>query len=326
LIDALGAASLSEIVGGRPGELFHCAHAAESEGGCGTTAFCRYCGAVNAILQSQQGSDAVEECRILSRHDCREEALDLRVWAKPFQYRGEEFSFFSIVNIADEKRRIFLERIFLHDIMNTASALRGFSEMIGEEAVDAETRKAFVEEIGFLSNKIIDEINAHRTLLAAEHNELKVQVKSLDTLGLLRGIIKTYNRPEMLDRRILRLDGDSVSVAMESDETLLGRVLGNMTKNAIEASMPGETITLGCIREGDRVSFFVRNPTYIPENIRAQIFNRSFSTKGSGRGLGTYSMKYLTEKYLKGRIGFTTSETEGTTFTALYPLRFDDAP
>lgn len=54
--------------------------------------------------------------------------------------------------------------------------------------------------------------------------------------------------------------------------------------------------------------------------MRLQIFNRSFSTKSTGRGLGTYSMKYLTEKYLRGEMSFTSVEGEGTTFLARYPL------
>jgi sensor histidine kinase regulating citrate/malate metabolism len=44
------------------------------------------------------------------------------------------------------------------------------------------------------------------------------------------------------------------------------------------------------------------------------LFRRSFSTKGRGRGIGTYSMKLLGEKYLKGRVWFTSSPNAGTTF------------
>jgi signal transduction histidine kinase len=53
----------------------------------------------------------------------------------------------------------------------------------------------------------------------------------------------------------------------------------------------------------------------MPREVQLQLFKRSFTTKGTGRGLGTYSMKLLTERYLKGRIAFTSSETDGTTFT-----------
>mgnify|MGYP006293419399 CR=1 len=37
------------------------------------------------------------------------------------------------------------------------------------------------------------------------------------------------------------------------------------------------------------------------------LFKRSFSTKGVGRGIGTYSMKLFGEKYLKGKVDFKNS-------------------
>ena len=95
-----------------------------------------------------------------------------------------------------------------------------------------------------------------------------------------------------------------------------------MVKNGIEGSIPGERVTMGCGAEGELVAFWVQNPTYMPEKVRLQVFNRSFSTKGTNRGLGTYSMKFLTERYLGGDISFTSSEEAGTTFTARYPLEF----
>jgi sensor histidine kinase regulating citrate/malate metabolism len=54
--------------------------------------------------------------------------------------------------------------------------------------------------------------------------------------------------------------------------------------------------------------------------VQLQLFQRSFSTKGKNRGLGTYSMKLLSERYLQGSISFKVSEKEGTTFFARYPL------
>ncbi|MGO9255131.1 MAG: hypothetical protein ACLQU1_02335 [Bryobacteraceae bacterium] len=58
----------------------------------------------------------------------------------------------------------------------------------------------------------------------------------------------------------------------------------------------------------------------MPAKVRLQVFQRSFSTKGMGRGLGTYSIKFLTERYLQGQVSFGSVEGEGTTFMACYPL------
>ena len=51
-----------------------------------------------------------------------------------------------------------------------------------------------------------------------------------------------------------------------------------------------------------------------------QIFKRSFSTKGKGRGLGTYSVRLLAENYLKGKAGFISNEKEGTIFFVDLPV------
>ncbi len=53
----------------------------------------------------------------------------------------------------------------------------------------------------------------------------------------------------------------------------------------------------------------------IPYDVQLQLFQRSFSTKGIGRGIGTYSIKLLTENYLKGSVNFISNENEGTLFT-----------
>jgi sensor histidine kinase regulating citrate/malate metabolism len=65
----------------------------------------------------------------------------------------------------------------------------------------------------------------------------------------------------------------------------------------------------------------VHNPGHIPKAIQAQIFQHSFSTKGHNRGLGTYSIKLLTERYLKGEVGFSSNEVSGTMFYAAIPAQ-----
>ena len=57
----------------------------------------------------------------------------------------------------------------------------------------------------------------------------------------------------------------------------------------------------------------------MPPKVQLQVFQRSFSTKGLGRGLGTYSMRLLTQRYLGGTVSFSSKEGEGTEFRARYP-------
>lgn len=305
------------LLGLRPGEAFHCVHAFESDGGCGTTEFCRECGAAHAILASQKGQKDIQECHITQKQNGNIEALDLRVFANPFQFNGEGLTIFSAIDITHEKRRRALERIFFHDILNTAIGLRGFAEFLQEET--AEESEEFIPMIYNLSYRIIEEINAQRELMAAENNELSVTVKSINSKDLLQELAHSYENQEVAQDRYICINIDAVDFTLTSDPTLLRRVIGNMLKNALEASQYGETVTLGCEIIGNTIEFWAHNPNFMPREIQLQMFQRSFSTKGAGRGLGTYSMKLLTERYLKGNIAFITSEKEGTTFKAWYP-------
>jgi signal transduction histidine kinase len=275
---------------------------------------------VQVILASLKGTTAVQECRI-TRTDGT--ALDFQVWATPLVLEGQVFSMFALKDISAEKRRDALERIFFHDVLNTAGALMGFAEMLMDAAPPE--LNTLTERVYKLSKQIADEIIAQQEITSAENNELSVHPVGVDSLRLLQEVAESYKQHDIANDKQIMVDPCSRAVTLTSDEILLRRVIGNMLKNALEASVPGQSVTLLCELRGNEVVFEVRNPTFMPRNAQLQVFQRSFSTKGAGRGLGSYGMKLLSERYLKGRVSFTTSPEEGTCFTARYPLRWESA-
>ncbi len=305
-----------QLLGLRPGEALDCIHASETPGGCGTTAFCSTCGAVRAILMSQRGQADVQECRIIVRGSS--DALDLRVWATPYQMDGEHLTVFTLQDIRDEKRRRVLERIFFHDVLNTAGAISAAAEII----VDAgsEPPQEVVELLGVVTDRLVEEIKAQRDLLAAESYEYAVSLGPVNAHHLLRSLAQTYSQHPVAAGRSIKIVPPDEALGFLSDARLLRRVLGNMLKNALEASEPGGVVTLGCRGSGQEIEFWVHNPGVMPRDVQLQVFQRSFSTKGSGRGLGAYSMKLLSERYLQGKVTFDSTPATGTTFRAIYPL------
>lgn len=320
----LGISDLQQILGMRPGEAVNCIHANETQGGCGTTEACSQCGAALAILKAQKGSANVAECRILTNGDGEDlTALDLRVWATPNQFGDETYTVFSLADISDEKRRRVLERIFFHDIINTAGAIQGLVDMYIATDDPEELRDSGINTmLAQASSQLVDEIQAQSQLMAAESGELAVKPTTFETKTLLHQLVDLYRNHMVADGRLIRVAPNVSVVTLSSDRALLGRVIGNMIKNALEASSPGETVTVGCEQYFDYVRFWVHNPKVMPRHVQLQVFQRSFSTKGDGRGLGTYSMKLLTENYLQGRISFESTPKEGTTFMATYPLQW----
>ena len=303
------------ILGRRPGEVLGCIHAFENDEGCGTTDSCSLCGAVNAMLASLHGGASVEECRIMRTDG---EALDLRVWTTPLALDGEQFTIFAALDISHEKRRQALEHTFLHDIGNVASGLKWYTELLDKG--NPEKSREFHEAIGQLSRELLDEIDGQRTLVRAESGELVLRPERLGTRQLLLEAVELYRHHPVSHERHLRIDRDTEDLAVTSDRTLLSRVLCNLIKNALEACHAGQTVTVGCTQPGDTIEFWVHNPGVMPRAVQLQVFQRSFSTKGMGRGLGTYSIKLLTERYLHGRVSFSSTSEQGTTFKVHYPL------
>jgi len=311
----LGVEPTPELLGNRPGEAFGCTHATETAGGCGTTEFCQTCGAVQAILAAQRGVSDIKECRIAINNSC--DALDLKVSTTPFEYEGEQFTICALQDISHEKRRQTLERTFFHDVLNTAGGLRGYAELLVESEPDEVPEVATT--VSKISQHLIEEIETQRSLLAAEADELSVNLDELKTKEILEELAVVYRRHEVAKDKNITVAAESEGVAFRSDYTLLLRVLGNMLKNALEATSAGESVTLGARRDADQVEFWVNNPAFMPRDVQLQVFKRSFSTKGQGRGIGTYSIRLLVSKYLGGAVDFSSSPAQGTTFRVRLP-------
>jgi len=309
---------VSDLWGKRPGEAACCLHSTEVPGGgCGDSEACKVCGAFQAIMKGLEGETPVEECRMLQKDGT---PLDLRVWARPFDLGGERFAFLSLQDISNEKRRSALEKIFFHDLMNTVGGLQSIGELM--EFSGPEELRELRGLISNLSGQLVDEIRAQRELLAAEQGELTIQMRAVNSRDAVQRTITTYLSHPVCDGKTICAARELESVDFSSDLPLLLRVLGNLAKNALEACPQSGTVEVGCRRSGgDHVEFFVRNPGEIPRTAQLQIFNRSFSTKGSGRGLGTYSVRLLTERFLGGKARFASSAAEQTTFFVEFPIK-----
>ncbi len=307
--------TLGSLVGRRPGEAIGCMHARQGPDGCGTSRHCATCGAVQAILRCwTEGCKTVRECCIPVSTPDGVVAMDLRITATPLSVGEEQFVVAGIEDISHTKRLAVLQRAFFHDVLNTAGCIRGFAQFLADDA-DPEFSQRLVE----LTEQLIESIHAQRDLVQAEAGELKIRPAPVESRAMLEQLRLQYaNHIVATDRSIVL--GDVWEGMLETDPALLKRILGNMLKNALEATPCEGTVTLGCRRLPEGVEFLVHNPGVIPEEVQLQLFHRSFSTKAqSGRGVGTYSMKLLGEHYLQGKIAFTSREPDGTTFTLTLP-------
>ena len=307
-----------EFIGKRPGELLGCVNAHDNPGGCGTGKNCRFCGIVRTLLDAmKKGERIVNEARMFLQRENKTVAYDLKVTAAPMFIGTELFLLVFLEDISSRKKKEHLERTFFHDVMNTASGLKNLAMYLAEtEGGDIRHAAGLLVD---QSNLLIEEIRSQRQLIDAESDNLAVNPVLMETLVLFTEIRTAAEAYKAAEGKKILSTPETPSISVLLDPVLVKRVVLNMLKNALEATDEGGEIRFAMTYESGDVVFKVWNPAVMPESVRSQVFQRSFSTRGPGRGIGAYSMKLITEQYLNGTVSFYSEEGAGTEFMARFP-------
>jgi len=309
---------VGDLVGRRPGEAFGCVHSGETVYGCGNSASCGFCDVMNTIVEVLTAERRVtRDGHLLLDNNGNLRAVDVRVTGIPL-VAEEVFVVLFIKDISREKRAELLERAFFHDVLNTSHTL---SSLISISTVSSEAISDAGRTIEDNISDIVEQIQYYQKLKFAEEGELCVETSIVNLSEEIDKIIESVEGSSFcINKRIdARLPEDGLVV--RTDRLLYRRIVLNLLKNALEASRDGEAVRVLLEEQADFAVFSVQNSFVMPENVRTQIFQRSFSTKGAGRGIGTYSAKLLGERYLNGGVVFTSDEESGTIFIFRIPRR-----
>ncbi|MBN2874774.1 MAG: PAS domain-containing sensor histidine kinase [Spirochaetales bacterium] len=307
-----------DALGLRPGEAIGCVHSCEKPGGCGTTAFCAYCGAPTAIMKALSGLNDSEECVIQRDKAHGSDSIDLMLWTKPITLDGETFVLMIAKDVSAQKRHEVMERVFYHDIGNTATGIRSILGLLESSPAEAD------EYLGLLrsaADQLLEEIDSQRAIKAAEEGRLDIELSNVEVQTVIEQAIQLFEYT--LYGKDIRIIMESPAIGrqditLRSDPALLRRIVINMLKNALEAARRGEVIKTGYNATDSTITIWVWNAATMDHDTAMRVFQRSFSTKGRGRGLGTYGMKLLAERYMGGTVSFESTAGAGTTFRATF--------
>jgi signal transduction histidine kinase len=239
----------------------------------------------------------------------------MKINKSPFTLDQAQYYLFSITDISNDVRRRLEERIFFHDVLNKAGNIMGILDVLNLVGSDDDRSDELYESLKNTSQDLINEIKYQRDLSAAENNELIPALYMTSSLGILNKTRNEIINSDVAHKKEIMIASSSVDEEILTDGVLLRRVLINMVKNALESTISGGKVVLGCEPLKDEsFRFWVHNDAFIPMEIQTQLFYKSTSTKSSERGLGTFSMRLVGEKFLKGKVNFTSSEKDGTLF------------
>jgi len=294
--------------GTRIGDIINCVHINKSKDGCGSEVYCNYCNIVRTVYEARVNKQSVKrefKFQYFSKNDV--EVTDFLVFATPSTIINENYTICIIKNNSLTKQKEAIERVFFHDLLNTSGAIKGLLEC-AKQSKDMDELLEIIDDIDEITEYMIEEIENQKDFVSALDGRLQLDPTSFSLTEVIKKCTKRYmNYYSKVQCNV------EEEIIIHSDKILVMRVLNNMIKNACENAKM-KTVTVSANVKNEYVEVLVNNQCYIPEHIQKRIFDSYFSTKGSGHGLGTSSMKLLGEKYLNGYIRFETTKEDGTTF------------
>ena len=216
-----------------------------------------------------------------------------------------------------------------HEFRTPLAAVAGYEELLADQILGPLTDK----QLGALErmrtsiqhlSAIIEEILTFSRLEAGEE---RVKVQRVTPQELLTGAAAVLEPIAWAKGLALGVSGPPRSRAIETDPTVIRRILVNLGSNAVKFTSQG-SVELEATERDDGVAFAVRDTGIgiAPENI-SRLFapfsqlESGFTRRYSGTGLGLYVSRRLAE-LLHGRIEVESSPGRGSVFTLVVPARW----
>lgn len=313
--------SLEDIAGSLPHDIFDCAVDLGHEYVCGQTEHCAACD-LNKILQGVIRTQERYEgtARLLGNTSSGViETYVFQVAAHRLNIDGKVLILLFMQNQTSFEARNHMMRLFFHDLLNTLSSMGSLMQLLQPVFQENEESSELSQLLHRSYTDVMEQIHYYRKLTLEDPGTDRSGFHQFDLGAEIDNLVKSltvYLRQNALD---IRLEAVLSRVEINSDKPLVRRIILNMLKNAVEACDAGAVVSVVLSRTENGVAVSVANPGDIPPDIREKIFQRGFSSKGHGRGLGTYSMKLLSTTFLGGDVSFQTGGGKGTVFTLTLP-------
>lgn len=146
------------------------------------------------------------------------------------------------------------------------------------------------------------------------------KMEKIELSSIIEGEVKMYNQYDNVNVTFDNLVYDDVYVY--GDKSQIGRVIGNLCKNAIEAlsGIENGDVRVSLNQIADKAIIEVKdNGTGVTTEVAKRIFEPSFTTKTRGSGLGLPICKRIVEQY-NGDITFENNDGAGVTFRIIFPI------
>jgi signal transduction histidine kinase len=217
----------------------------------------------------------------------------------------------------NERLKSELVNTVSHELRTPLASVLGFTTLLLQREFDSEKRRHYLGIIDAQARRLSDLIDDFLDVRRIEEGRFELTEEVLDIAPLLREEAHLYSAQS--GKHHVDVDLPQEPLKVRGDPDRLRQVVGNLLSNAIKYSPQGGTVELAAERNGEAVRVQVRDHGMgIPHDQQTRIFTKFFrgdvAASGiGGTGLGLAVARDIVESH-GGRIGFVSSEGEGTTF------------
>jgi CheY-like chemotaxis protein len=223
------------------------------------------------------------------------------------------------------KLREDMEQITQHDLKSPLTAFVNIPRLLAKEKNMTGSQVELLQMLGDSAHEMLSIITRSLDLVKMERGTYRLLQLPVDVCGVLRHNLRDLSMltAEKKFTVHIQVDGkpmeEGSACLISGEEALVHSMFGNLLKNAVEASPPGEMISVDIAR-GNDVTISISNKGAIPIHIRDRFFGR-YVTEGKkdGNGLGAYSAR-LMARTLGGDVAVNTSDPAGTRMEIRLPL------
>lgn len=225
--------------------------------------------------------------------------------------------------VNNEKNKLF--SIISHDLKSPLDSIRGFLELLADNALDEDDQKKIQEELIMQTKYTSDLLVNLMSWAKTQMHGVTVNLAPLNLSSFVEEIVD--NKIWIAARKQITVTyAIDPGIEVVCDKDMLNIVLRNLVNNAIKFTNPNGMVTIKAVADNGRAIVSVKDTGIgIPKEKQADIFTlKTRSTFGTNRekgiGLGLMMCKEFID-YQNGEIWFETEVGKGSTFFVSLPLR-----
>lgn len=256
-----------------------------------------------------------------------------RVWvevrAADIGWEGETAHLISLRDITARKQaeqiKDDVQRITQHDLISPLNPIINLPMLMADDQNITEDQKEMLAAIRKAGERMREMIDLSLNLYKMEMGVFSFVPMDVNLLEIFAEILTDQSHKLQRGNVSVRimLDGKEAGAGdgffILGDKTLCYSMFANLMLNSVEASRPGDLVTVS-LSAGTQAEVAIHNTLPVPKDIRETFFEKYVTHgKSKGTGLGTYSAR-LIARTLGGDIALESSRTLGTVVTVCLPL------